>query len=259
METIKPVYISCFGTLSVRIHDQCIAVQTWNSPKVYELLLLLASSAEQAISKYLICDQLWPNHDADKAHQNLEFTLRSLRQIFQKHLGSNYKANQVIPLQQGKIGLNHELCDIDTIMVRDFIQQGRKMRQEKQYDEAYSLEQQIIGMIQEGFLHNEEGLVYQQRKTWHLTLCNWLDEVASHWQTNHAIPHQQIIALLDVALYINPYSERLLCQRMKTLHQAGYQADAITHYHSWVELLTQKFKVEPSKQTQQLYQTIAQA
>ena len=259
MHTIKPAYISCFGTLSVHINGQNMAMQTCNSPKVYQLLLLLASSAQQAISKHLICDQLWPAHEADKAHQNLEFTLRSLRQMFQKHLGSNYKANQFIPLQQGKIGLNHELCDIDTIIVSDLIQRSRKMRQEKQHHEAYLLEQQVIDLIQGGFLQNEEMLVYQQRKAWHLKLCNWLDEIAYHWQADNRFPYQKILSMLDISLQINPYSERLFRQRMNILHQEGFQTDAIMHYHAWTELLAQKFKVNPSKQTQQLYQSIAQA
>ncbi len=257
MHIIKPIHITCFGELSVRIHGECIAVHRWNSPKVYQLLLLLVASGGQQISGHTICDWLWPDHEADKAHQNFEFTLRRLRQLLQKHLGVNFKANQVIPLHHGKVCLNHDDCDIESCVVNHAMQQSKKFRRNQAHQRAYQLEQEIIGMIQGAFLQGEGELVYHQRQAWHVRLCNWIDETATYWRNDADISLHHITELLDVGLHIDPYSERLLCQRIEVLHQAGYQVDAICHYQQWSALVLQGFGIRPSQATQQIYQRIA--
>lgn len=257
MHAIKPIQIACFGRLSVRVHGKCIAVHAWNSRKVYQFLLLLVASAGQRLSSSVICDRLWPDHEADKAHQNLEFTLRRLRQLIQKPLGKNIQSSQVIPLQQGKISLNRDYCDIDCCVLQHAMQQSKKLRRNEAHQQAYLLEQQMITMIQGAFLQGENELVYHQRQTCHQRICNWIDETVKHWRNDAGITLHQLTDLLDVGLHIDPYSERLLCQRIEILHQAGYQADAICHYQRWAGLLLQRFSVNPSQSTQQVYQRIA--
>ncbi len=251
-----PVQITSFGELSVRIHGEFVDVQTWKSPRVYQLLLLIVAAGGRNIPTHYICDTMWANQDADQAMQNLEFILRRLRQTLQKHLSDNLKANQVILLQHGKISLNPMYCHIDTWHLDNHIKQAKSLHLDGSHAQAHSIEQQALHMIHGGFLSGEsESIVSGYRHAWHTRICNWINETASLWQKQH-LDHHKIISLLDAGLEIDPYSERLLCQRMYILQQEGYSNDAIRYYQDWASLLLQTFGLKPSPIAKEAYQSI---
>jgi len=250
------IQITTFGKLSVTIQGQCTAVQTWKSPKVYQLLLLIVAAGGQNISTQYICDTMWPNQEADHAIQNLEFILRRLRQTLQKHLPSPLKANQVIQLQHGKISLNESYCRIDNQTIDAYMIQAKELRQHQKHQQAYAIEQKIQNLLTGSFLGGESELASVHRHAWNNRLCNWIDQTTEHWKSEHDIHHSSIINLLDTGLEIDPCSERLLCQRMEVLHQAGYRNDAIRYYQSWATLLLQTFGLQPSPIAQQAYQAV---
>jgi DNA-binding SARP family transcriptional activator len=252
----KLIHIRCFGQFSLQIHGKHISMHAWKSPKVYQLFLLIAAEGGQDVSTSSICDMLWPSHDADHALQNLEFILRRLRKTLQEYLPSPLKANQVIQLQHGKISLNESYCSIDSKTIDRHMIQAKVLRQQRKHEQAYVIEQKIQNLLSGGFLSGEPELIAHHRYAWHSRLCNWIDQTTEHWKNEHHIHHATIIDLLDTGLDIDPCSERLLCQRMQVLHQAGYRSDAIRYYQSWASLLLQTFGLEPSPIAQQAYQAV---
>jgi len=255
----QPIHITSFGTLSVHMDGESMDVQTWKSPKVYQLLVLIVAAGGRHIPVHYICDRMWPNQEADKAMQNFEFILRRLRQTLQSNLPKPLKANQVVLLQHGKISLNPMHCSIDSWQLDASIQQAKALRAKHQYTQAHRMEQQVLQMIHGDFLSGEsEELVSAYRHTWHTRMCNWIGETATLWHKQE-VAHHDIISLLDAGLNIDPYSEQLLCQRIHILHQAGYRNDAIRYYQDWASLLRQTFGLQPSHKVQQAYQAIVQA
>jgi len=252
---IKPIQIKTFGEFSVCIDGQCIGVQTWRSPKVYQLLLLIVAAGGQKLSIHHICDAMWGHQEGDQALQNFEFILRRLRQTLQKYLPQNLKANQVVQLQHGKVSLNPSYCTLDSDMIQQYMKEGKELRMLGKHRQAYCMAQKVTAMIQGGFLEGEIDLIHHYRHAWHARLCSWVDETAAYWKQK-GVHYTEIISLLDTGLGIDPCCERLSCLRMQVLHQAGYSNDAIRYYRSWAALLFQVFGLEPSPVAQQAYQSV---
>ncbi len=257
-DDVKPVQIHGFGILSVDIQGKSIDVQAWKKPKMYQLLLFIVAAGGRHIARHEVCDAIWPDQDAGQASQNLEFILRSLRQVFQPHLPACLKANQLIQFQQGKISLNPSYCNMDIWKLDEAMKQAKQLSKNAEYQPLQIVEQRILSTIRGGFLAGESDLVHHHRHRWHTHLCNWIAAAVEYWRNKQQACHTHIMELLNVGEQIDPCSERLLCLRMQVLHHAGYSADAMRYYQVWSALLQQTHGLQPSSATQRLYRSITQ-
>jgi len=155
---VRPVQISSLGGLSIRIHGKDIGVQSWKSPKVYQLLSLIVAMGGKNIAAHQLGDVIWPDVEGDKGMQNLEFILRRLRQVLRPALGKYLCATQVIQFHHGKVSLNADYCTLDIWQWQDLCVQAKKLRLQRDQSGASELEQQAAALLQGSFLSGDDTL-----------------------------------------------------------------------------------------------------
>jgi len=69
-------YIRCFGSFEVIVGNNPIK---WNRSKTKELFAYLLQYEGRWLSKYMICDELWPEHEPNKALAYLQTLVWALR------------------------------------------------------------------------------------------------------------------------------------------------------------------------------------
>ncbi len=248
-EALRPVQISTLGGLTMRVHGKDIGVQSWKSPKVYQLLTLIVAMGGRNIATYHLCDAIWPDDEGDKGMQNLEFILRRLRQVIQPCLGADLQAMQVIQLQHGKISLNADYCDMDIWHWERLCAQARILRMQGDQQQSAGIEHQAASILAGSFLAGDDALelLVARRSIWHDRICGWIDSTVQQWRDDDQFERYQSEVLLRAWHSLDPYSERLCMQRMRLLLDEGYVVDARRVYHQWAQLIKNKYDLKPSQ------------
>lgn len=100
-----PVRITTFGRFSLRVNDEEITFDRKKQKRPLELLKALLAFGVHDVPETKLMDVLWPDADADMAHQNLKATVHRLRKL----IGA-----QTIIVTEGSISLDRRRCWIDT-------------------------------------------------------------------------------------------------------------------------------------------------
>lgn len=253
----RVIQISSIGGLAITINGNCIGVHNWKSPKAYHLLATIVALGGRNIPIGSIYDAIWSDLDGDKAMQNLEFILRRLRQTLHKCTGNSIKPTQIIQLHNGKISLNPEHCALDIWSWQAYKEQARHWRQDGNPLAARKIEQVAASILSGEFLAGDDELTIHQRQHWHTRFCNWIHETIDYWKEDDGVSHAEMIALLDVALGIDPCSEKLCMQRMNILLDEGYSVDAMRAFKDWAALVKEVYGLQPSKKIHRAFENIS--
>jgi len=247
----KPMQITSLGGLSIHVHGRDIGVQSWKSPKVYQLLDLIVGMGGKNIAAHRFCDAIWPGVEGDRGMQNLEFILRRLRQVLQTDLGKDLSAKQVIQFHQGKVSLNADYCDLDIWKWQNACARARQLRSQRKYSEAFQFEQQAAVLLSGDFLAGDDTLESTSGciSRWRTRCCGWLDATLTYWRKDECCAYHQMSALFDIWLQIDPASERLCIQRMQALLDESCTVEALRVYYDWVQLIKEQYGLNPSAQT----------
>jgi len=256
-EIPQPVEIATFGGLSVCIDGQCIRVQEWKCRRVYQLLLVLVAHGGKNVSIEEVLDLIWFDAEGDKAMQNFEFTLRSLRKILQKEAADQVYGAKIVLLQHGKLSLNSDCCSLDIWKWEAHCKYAKEMRNNGNLAEAFSHEQSAANLIQGEFLAGEGDITLVQRESWRRLCTNWISHTAMLWMEHAQTAHVNVMPLLDRGMTLDPYSEKVCMQTMHALLNEGFTVDAIRVYRAWVKLIKHELNMIPSSKIGALYKSIA--
>ncbi|MBL4775454.1 MAG: hypothetical protein JKY87_05310 [Mariprofundus sp.] len=253
----KPIHIKTFDGFSIRLNGRCVQLHEWKGKKVYQLLLFLIASGGKNVSSDTISDIIWPDADGDKAMQSFEFSLRRLRNVLQKMLGSDVKGIDLIPLDEGKLSLNPEYCSLDSWTWETYCNQATTARREGNLAKAFRLEQSAADMLQGEFLPGENDIIFTQQESWRRRCTHWISHTASLWMEHAYSSDVDVMPLLDKGVKIDPYSEKICMQSMRALLNEGYTVDAMRLFHTWAKLIKGDLGINPSVKVSALYSTIA--
>jgi DNA-binding SARP family transcriptional activator len=218
--------------------------------KPLEMLKALIAAGGGEISAEKIVDWLWPDSRGDAAHSTLKATLSRLRQLI--------GVERFIVFRDGNISLDHRYCWVDaSAFERMFTKLDRTVVPAEVGENVLQLVEKAITLYRGHFLPADEGrfwtISYRERlRGKFLRLISkageWLEK-AGQWEK--AIEHYQ--KGLDIEELSEVFYQRLMiCYR-----QLGRNANAVEVYRRCRKLLSLKSGIEPSPETNAIYENIA--
>jgi len=251
------IQIKTLGEFSMHVRGDCVGLHQWQSKRVYQMLLALVALGGKSVCLSRLADLLWGDAEGDKAMQNVEFNLRSLRRLLQELTDNNLKGNEIITLHQGHLSLNEQHCQIDTWLWQRLTHQASRLRQAGGADDqAFALERRALALLQGDFLPGQHDFIAPQCLDWRQQFSQWLAEMAYTWRRCELAKFDDVVHLIMIGQNLDPCSERLCIRAMYSLADKGYSVDALRVYYQWVERIKQEHGFNPSNKSSALARDI---
>lgn len=183
--------------------------------------------------------------EGDKAQQNLKITLHRLRRLI---------GNDAIRLHEGSLTLDRRRCWVDIWALENLLD---KLEKESRNTEApLTLFDRAIELYRGPFLPGEDNAPWAitPRKRIQSRFLRLLMEQARRLQQNNAWQHA--IEIYEKGLEADHLSERLYQRLMECYLAMGHRAEALAIYRRCRDLFQAVMGMEPSPETQALYQRI---
>ncbi|MFN8446486.1 MAG: BTAD domain-containing putative transcriptional regulator [Caldilineaceae bacterium] len=241
--------IRLFGSLEIRLNDATLT--NFMSNKAPALLAYLALNPRPQ-QRDALATLLWSEMSDADAKNNLRQVLTNLRKLVDPHL----------VVTRDTIGFNHETpysLDVET-----FERHLQKSRKQEGAERAEELRQAITlyaGEFLAGFFLRDAP----EFEEWMLAHRARLRELALHalhelTQLEMVQGHfDQAIASSSRSLAIDPWREEAHRQLMLALARSGQRSAALSQYKLCQRTLRDELGVEPSSETQMLYERIRAA
>jgi predicted ATPase/DNA-binding SARP family transcriptional activator/Tfp pilus assembly protein PilF len=253
--------IALLGPFQVRLGEQLIS--HFESVKVRALLAYLAAEAGHPHDRSVLSGLLWPDWPGEAAQKNLRHSLYSLRKL----LGDQDAAQPYLLIDHQTIQLNRE-ADVG-VDVKEFEAVINEQRSTVNFTDGIgdirstiSNLQSAISLYRGPFLDGfdlgdspafEEWLL-ARREHYNQQMLQALSRLADVYLEQGQPEQAESFAYRQIDL--EPWSEKAHQQLMRALSLKGARVQALAQYESLKKALQRELKVEPSKETLQLYQQI---
>lgn len=219
------VKVYSFGGLEVFIDGKQLDISRWQGKKALDLLKAILFLGGKECQLFTLMDILWPDSEGDKAKQNIEFTLRRLRNV----LGLKHPSEAVLIVKAGMVSFNWKNSWVDVIAMRDYINISHRLSfQGDEYGAAYYKEK-IISLYKGKFLETDnEPWIFNKQVQWHQRVMRIGEELLSFYKA-HKIFDKLIIFARRI-LELEPASSRACHYLMEALISLGHPEEAIKTY-----------------------------
>lgn len=246
-----PLKMYTLGRFSVVVDEKPLKFTGKAQKKPLELLMGLIALGGRDVRLEKLAQHLWPESEGDAAASAFETTLHRLRKL----LGNS----DVIQLSNGKLSLDARFCWVDVWAferllgkVEALLTQGAQ----DSFSEIDAFSTQLHQLYQGKLLANESDAIWLMpaRERLHAKFLRVIAlrgrrlEEAGQWR--------QAIACYQKALEIAPESEAFYQSLMSSHHRLGERADAIDVYQRCCNTFVMQLSIQPSAETEALYQAI---
>ena len=182
-----PIEIETLGNLQIRIKGERLKTTPKAKSKVLELLKIIIGLGTKKTAIELIIDALWPEKDGDLAKTAFSTALSRLRKLL--------KIKDAIITEDGKIGLNFNICKIDSINFVKLVKLGKMSNKQDKGIHKYDIYKQAIGLYKGVYLEGEPEHPWiidrrEKLKVIYITavtdLCMWFE---NQGHLDHAIQY----------------------------------------------------------------------
>jgi DNA-binding SARP family transcriptional activator len=216
--------------------------------KPLDLLKVLVAYGGIEVNVDQIIDALWYEADGDMAHSAFSTTLNRLRKLI--------GIKNIIQLHNGKITLNQNFCQVDTWAFERTLNEAKTLWEQGEKKKTIFLYEKAINSYRGHFLAKEsEGPwmipLRERLKNRFLRAIIKLGKCREQQQEfEKAIECYEKGLLVDNLIEIFYENIMLCCQNL------GRTAEAIRVYNRCREVLQSILKIEPSPETETIYQRI---
>jgi len=244
-----PISIRALGEFELTIDGIRFAGGIKPQRKPLELLKLLLLSNGASLGAAQLADELWPDSEGDTARNCLQVAVHRLRRLL------GYEAALVV--HDRKLRLDSRLCWVD---VWSLEHEAKRLAQLPIGDANLSAPAARVLRLYRGhlFAHEPEQpwmLAARER----LRRC-WLDLVRRLGQ-HHELrgDWQRACELYQRTVDLDPLAEDIYRRVMLCQHRTGERAEALHTYLRCREQLGATLGVSPSRETEQVYQSLRSA
>jgi DNA-binding SARP family transcriptional activator len=246
-----PVKIYTLGRFCLLIDGQPLQFSGKAQEKPLELLKVLIALGGRAVGKERLMDILWPDADGDKALRALDTTLHRFRKL----VGHE----QVIQVRNRKLSLNEQLCWVDVWAMENLLGQTATTLPglaSQAHERAEELKKQLFSRYRGGFLSDDDKpeCIIGYRERIHNRYLNRLGLLGSYWEQQG--DWNQAVALYRQILEMDDRSERIHQRLIVCYRNQGRIAEAIAAYERCREALVTHYGIQPSTETEALYQSL---
>ncbi|MEN8243447.1 MAG: BTAD domain-containing putative transcriptional regulator [Thermodesulfobacteriota bacterium] len=236
--------IFTLGGFSILRDDNPIRYATKAQKKPLELIKVLIALGGRNVGRAQICDSLWPDAEGDKADRALTTTLHRLRRYLDN--------DQVVQVQNGKLGLNPSYCWVDCWAFESLLSMAENAFKSQALDTQISLIEKALAHYNGMFLAGD-------------TLQTWAVSPSERFRNKYLQAvyfignHLESMDQWEQASYgylrsleIDDLSEVTYQRLMRCLQKLGRHADALSIYERCRTTLDAAFGLPPSAKTEQI-------
>ncbi|HWP59666.1 MAG TPA: BTAD domain-containing putative transcriptional regulator [Candidatus Acidoferrales bacterium] len=243
-----PIKIFTLGRFSVVKDGQPVQFSRKIQRKPFELLKAIIALGGRNVSESQLIEALWPDAEADVAHQSLATTLHRLRRL----LGQD----EAIQRQESKLSINARFCWVDLWAVERLLTRAEATASQMQkrsevWSEVARLVEKAAAFYHGPFLHGEEfawatntsdrlrrRLLRHLRDLGEYFERDWKREKAAEWY--------------EKALAIDPCAEEVYRRLITVYRHQGRRAEALAVYERCRKNLHTLMGISPAPETESL-------
>ncbi len=239
----RPVFITTFGDLQLRISDTVIYDRKWRGERTRALLKALIVFGGTKVSYDLLIDLFWPDTPGDVAENNLKVTLSRLRKIGCRQ---GERPLQWILVKQKKISLARPLCTVDSILFKETL------------EEAFRKRPDPLLLMSALDLYRDDFLARDYSETWIIRHREILREdfiKATILLAELCMDRGDLdccIPYLYHAVKRDPLNEEIYAALMNVYIKGGYPSRALQTYRQAESILRDELDISPGARLQDL-------
>jgi len=217
--------------------------------KPLEMLKVLISFGEgQEISKAQLSDILWPEADGDKAEQAFYITLHRLRQL----LGYD----KAIGLREGKLTLDLRYCWVDSMAFERILKRAEDYAEKGERNCVIQSLERAVALYKGPFLSGDAdepwAISYSERlRTKFLRV---IEKLGSYLVEEGEL--DKAVECFNRAIEVDDIIEIFYQRLMICLKKLGRRTEALSVYNRCKKTLLYKLRLEPTKQTEKIKQSL---
>ncbi len=256
LNPLPALYVQMLGTFRVAAGGHEISLR--QSRKAADIFKLMLAHRERPASKDMLVQTLWPDVESRTATHRLHLAISSLRQMLGNVVGT--EGPGYIIFRDEAYFLN-PLASIDTDVERflDAFQQGQKLEQENQADEAIAPYETAIALYRDNYLIENlyDDWTGPARNHLHETYLRTLGRLCGlYWQAGR---YQECLDTARKMLASDATREDGHRFVMGSLNALGYRNQALRQFQICEEVLGADLGVQPTAATVELYNHIKNA
>ncbi len=246
----KALRVYVLGRFEVEQGTHLIENEQWRSGKARSLFKIMLARRNFLISRQEVGELLWPELDQERAANNLNQALYSLRRILEPEL-KQASASVYIKTDGAQLQLNPEM--ISWIDVEEF----KRISRQAQLNHEVTLYEQAVMLYRGDYLPEdlyEDWSIYRRealRQDW----LELLIQLAALYQSQAQDEKYQ--QCLQRILETDFSHESTVQKLMIALAESGRREEALTFYRNFATKLRSRLNLEPLTETRELYQEIA--
>jgi DNA-binding SARP family transcriptional activator len=245
IEKPAPIRIYTLGRFEIVVNGEVLGHARKAQRRVLDLLKAHVALGPAGVSCNVVAGALWPDSEGDAARGAFEVTLHRLRKL----LGHD----DALQLTHGTLRLNAAIAWTDALA----FEQSAALATDNHGVADLGAAERALALYTGPFLHNEEDTPWllptrERLRSRYLRLAT---RMAQHFK-DLGWPVREIYA---TALEAEPLAEELYRGLMACLAADGRHAEAFVIYRRCRQMLLAVHGVEPSRETDDLWRTIAQA
>jgi ATP/maltotriose-dependent transcriptional regulator MalT/DNA-binding SARP family transcriptional activator len=247
-----PVKVYTLGRFSLLKDGEPIRFSRKVQHKLLAMLKVLIALGGREVPEERLTDILWPDADADIAHNSFAMTLSRLRTL----LGSE----NALQLREGRLTLDNRFCWVDAwTFERLLTAAGIRERQgagEEEGRQFQSFMEKAVALYKGPFLDGEMGnpWILSPRERLRSRFLQGVESLAGHFE--RAGEWDKAIRCYRRGLDVDNLAERFYRGLMICHQRQGRIAEAVAVYHQCREALSTAFGVSPSAATETVYRSL---
>ncbi len=247
------ITVRTLGDFTVSRSGNPIDALQWSG--LYPQLLLKAIISRGCKNVLLdqLTEDLWPDHEPQKAMQTFRVTLHRLRKTIEpdisKTLGSSY-----VFFRDGVVSLNEQLVSVDTVQYTAMIEQAQKVANRGQTAQALKICREADAMYQGDFLPGElynQWADLQRDKLLKLRMQQ-LMLMADILEAECGL--MEAVVALDKLVALDPYNELFYRKLIMIYIKLGMRAKAVAAFNTCREILKSELDTDPDPETLSVYE-----
>ncbi len=253
---IYPLQVYTLGSFEVLSYGEAIPKSSWRNPKVLELFRYLLTYRRKKIEKDIILDEFWPEMDINQAANNFSSLLYYLRKNLKPPHGDkdNKEISSIIRYEKSFCWLNTSgnkiWLDADVFMQKLLF--AGNLHAHGITDNALTAYREALSMYRGHFL---EEYLYDDWITGEREYLKekWL-RATKHYVSllQGAGKTEEGLSVLKNAIAIEPYSEDLYKNLLKSLLKAGNKAAVKEYYSRYCKMVEEEYAAEPEEELRRL-------
>jgi LuxR family transcriptional regulator, maltose regulon positive regulatory protein len=239
--------IKTFGEFEIKLRDGPLPSTRKAPTRLLSLLKALIALGCVNVPEHKLIDVMWPEEEGDAGHGALQVALTRLRRLFGRQ--------DAVYVIDGKVSLNTEVCWVDSLAF-EHLSSGITGRSGRTLDANHvAAADSACALYRGNFLAGEDApWARATRERLRDRLIQLLELLAAHHESHADWTRAAILYRLGTET--DPLFEKFHQGLIRCNLNAGEHAEALSTYRKMCNTLSLVLGIEPSTQSQALYQDI---